>query len=107
MTVSGWCLVLSAALCPTSGQAQTLDDGLMLRPRQLRVGMDYVNESWREYWEGGLRRSNENIGTLTTQSTVLSLGYGMHKRVAISLVRRQCQFRIDVLGHQPHGVQPR
>jgi hypothetical protein len=62
--------------------AQTLDDGLMLRRGQIRLGVDYASESWREYWEGTRRRTNDNIGTLTTQSTVLSLGYGVHKRLS-------------------------
>ncbi|GAB1344081.1 hypothetical protein [Gemmatimonas sp.] len=72
-------LLLTAAL-PLS--AQSLDDGLMLRARQLRVGVDHASESWREYWEGTRRRDNDNIGTLTTQSTVLSAGYGVSRRLS-------------------------
>lgn len=67
---------------PRVAHAQNLDDGLMLRQGQLRLSMDYASESWREYWEGTRRRTNDNIGTLTTQSTVLSLGYGVNKRLS-------------------------
>jgi hypothetical protein len=54
----------------------------MLKHRQLRVGVDYMSDSWREFWEGTRRRNNDNIGTLTTQSTVLSMGYGLHRRLS-------------------------
>lgn len=74
---------LLATALPETLVAQTLDDGLMVRPRQLRLSVDYANESWREYWEGDLRRTNDNIGTLTTQSTVLSVGYGVHRRLSV------------------------
>lgn len=80
-----WCtvgMVASAVVAPCAVTAQNFDDGLMLRPGQLRVGLDYASESWREYWEGTRRRTNDNIGTLTTQSTVLSVGYGAHKRLS-------------------------
>jgi hypothetical protein len=74
-------VAISAAAA--TAQAQSLDDGLMVRPRQLRIGVDYANESWREYWEGTRRRSNDNIGTLTTHSSVLSVGYGVHRRLSL------------------------
>lgn len=74
------CAALIIAVAPL--RAQNLDDGLMLRRGQLRLGADYVSDSWREYWEGTRRRSNDNIGTLTTQSTVLSVGYGVHTRLS-------------------------
>jgi hypothetical protein len=73
-------LVSVTASVPIS--AQTLDDGLMLRQGQLRLGVDYASESWRDYWEGTLRRRNDNIGTLTAQSTIVSLGYGVSRRVS-------------------------
>lgn len=73
-------LVLGSAAAPVS--AQTLDDGLMVRRGQLRLGVDYASESWREYWEGTRQRSNDNIGTLTAQSTVVSLSYGVTSRLS-------------------------
>lgn len=75
---------LIAALLGASAPlgAQMLDDGLMIRPGQLRVSVDHASESWREYWEGTRRRTNDNIGTLTTQSTVTSLAYGVNRRLS-------------------------
>lgn len=73
--------ILAAA--PRLSPAQMLDDGIMLRAGQLRLGVDYASDSWREYWEGGRQRTNDNIGRLTTQSTVLSAAYGVHPRVSV------------------------
>lgn len=72
-----------AVLSATTVSAQTLDDGLMVRPRQIRLSVDYANDSWRDYWEGGLRRSNDNIGTVTTQSTTVSLGVGINRSLSL------------------------
>ena len=55
----------------------------MVRPRQIRLSVDYASESWSEYWEGGLRRTNGNVGTVTTRSAMLSLGVGVHRRVSL------------------------
>lgn len=75
--------------------AQTLDDGLMLRHRQIRVSVDHASESWREYWEGTRRRTNDNIGTLTTQSTVVGLGVGVHKRLSAFVTLPYVQTRAN------------
>jgi hypothetical protein len=72
-----------ALTSPAPIAAQTLDDGLMVRPRQIRLSVDYASESWSEYWEGGLRRTNGNVGTVTTRSAMLSLGVGVHRRVSL------------------------
>lgn len=77
-TASVLALISSAPIA-----AQTLDDGLMVRPRQIRLSVDYASESWSEYWEGGLRRTNGNVGTVTTRSAMLSLGVGVHRRVSL------------------------
>ena len=50
------------------------DDGLMMPKHMAGVGIVYAHDSWSEYWEGTLKRSNGNIGTLTTQS-VAGLGW--------------------------------
>jgi hypothetical protein len=75
--------VLLSLLAVSPAAAQTLDDGLMLRHRQLRVSVDHGSDSWSEYWEGTRRRSNDNIGRLTTQSTVLGVAYGVTRRLSL------------------------
>jgi hypothetical protein len=64
-------------------RAQTLDDAEMLGRRELHVGVMYGSESWDEYWEGTLRRSNGNVGTVTTRSVSVHAGYGVTPRLSI------------------------
>ena len=40
----------------------------MVPKKTFNTGLVYAHESWDEYWEGTLKRTNGNIGTLTTQS---------------------------------------
>lgn len=63
--------------------AQTLDDGLMIPARQLRLGVTWQDERWDRYWEGTRRRENGNIGTLTTRAVVPTLGYGVTGRLGV------------------------
>ena len=79
--------VLLAALMlgagPRALAAQSFDDGLMVPKRGVMVGVVYSREQWDEYWEGTLKRSNGNIGTLTTQSATLVTGYGLTSRITL------------------------
>lgn len=61
--------------------AQLPDDGLMLPRRMVSVGLSYAHDTWDQYWEGTLKRSNGNIGTLTTQSVTFIAGYGITERL--------------------------
>lgn len=79
-TVVGW--LVSAAVTGAAG-AQAVDDGVVLARRDLVVGAVYVHDSWREYWEGPLKRDNGNIGTLTTQATVWFANYGVTDRLTV------------------------
>jgi hypothetical protein len=58
-------------------RSQSLTDGIMMDKKYLCAGVLYNHDSWKEYWEGTLLRSNGNIGTFTTQSTVLMANYGV------------------------------
>lgn len=71
-------LVLTAA----SLRAQAPDDGLMMPRKTLNTGVMYMHDSWDQYWEGDLKRSNGNIGTVTTQSVTLVGHYGVTDRVS-------------------------
>jgi hypothetical protein len=76
-----WLIV--AALSASSAAAQTADDGLMIPKRTLMAGVVYAHDSWDQYWEGTLKRTNGNIGTLTTQSTTLVGAYGVTERLGL------------------------
>jgi hypothetical protein len=62
-------------------RAQTIDDGIMMAGHALQVGNVYTHDSWEEYWEGTLKRTNGNIGTITTQTNAQTLAYGFTDRV--------------------------
>lgn len=71
-------------LClPVPLQAQTVSDGIMLAKGELLTGTTYVHDSWHEYWEGTLKRENGNIGTVTTQTNVVMVNYGVAKRLNV------------------------
>ncbi|MDB4883217.1 MAG: hypothetical protein JWL95_1983 [Gemmatimonadetes bacterium] len=74
-------LLLAAATLPL--RAQAADDGFLMPKRALTVGAFYMHESWNEYWEGTLKRTNENLGTVTTQSVTLAGMYGVTERLSV------------------------
>ena len=55
----------------------------MVPKRMLMAGVVYAHDSWDQYWEGTLKRTNGNIGTLTTQSTTLVGAYGVTERLGL------------------------
>ena len=68
--------LLLAAVSAVSAGAQTTADGLLMPKRVLTAGVVYAQDRWDEYWEGSLKRSNGNIGTLTTKSLAAVTAYG-------------------------------
>jgi len=75
-----------AALSATSLPAQTLDDGTLLPRRALRLELHYAHDAWSNYWEGSLKRDNQNIGTLTTQSVTWMVAYGVTDRLSVMAI---------------------
>ena len=63
--------------------AQTLEDAEMMRRHEVSVGVMYGSSSWKDYWEGTLRRSNGNVGTVKTQSVAAHVGYGVNDRLTL------------------------
>src|SRR5882762_1187652 len=76
-------LILVAVAGASSAAAQTVDDGFMMPRRALSAGVMYAHESWDQYWEGTLKRTNGNIGTLTTESITSMAGYGITDRLGL------------------------
>lgn len=84
MRCNNACSVLFAAACCflwSHGQAQTDLDALTMNKKQLCVGFQYSYNSWDHYWEGTLKRTNENMGTITTQLVALMGNYGISEKV--------------------------
>jgi len=70
-------------LASSSAGAQSVDDGSMMPKGILSTGVLYTHDSWNQYWEGTLKRTNGNIGTLTQQSVTWIGGYGVTDRLSV------------------------
>jgi hypothetical protein len=75
--------IIVSSLIASPATAQTIDDGLLLPKQVLSAGILYAHDGWDKYWEGTLKRTNGNIGTLTTQSVVGVAGYGVTDRLTV------------------------
>lgn len=64
-------------------RAQTIDDGVMMGKHNLQTGNLYSYESWDEYWEGAQKRTNGNVGTVTTKTNIWSANYGVTDRLNV------------------------
>jgi hypothetical protein len=73
--------ILIISLSATTGFSQTLTDGLMMPKKSLCTGFLYTVDQWKNYWEGTLKRDNQNIGTITTQSIMWMGSYGLTEKI--------------------------
>jgi hypothetical protein len=76
-------LFASFLVAPRAVRAQTLEDAELLQPRQAAITVMYGHDAWDQYWEGELKRSNGNIGTVSTSSITGTAGYGVNNRLTI------------------------
>ena len=74
------CTFVLTLLCALSARAQTIDDGIMMGARELQTANLFSHDSWDQYWEGELKRTNGNIGRITTRADVWSANYGLTDR---------------------------
>jgi hypothetical protein len=80
----GLVAALTCTVLGTRGlSAQTREDAEMLHRREVHATVMYGSDSWSEYWEGTLRRSNGNVGTVTTRSVTVDVGYGVTDRLTV------------------------
>jgi hypothetical protein len=63
--------------------AQTDLDAIMMGKGQLCIGPAYSHSSWKNYWEGTLKRENLNIGTVSTQTFSLMGAYGVSDKLNV------------------------
>lgn len=73
------CYVLSVP----AAKAQTDMDAIMMGKGQLCIGPMYSHSSWKNYWEGTLKRENLNIGKVSTQAFSLMGAYGVSDKLNI------------------------
>jgi len=75
--------LLSFVLLITSAQAQTDHDAIMMNKNQWCNGFSYQHSQWKNYWEGTLKRDNENIGTFTSQAAMFMTNYGITDKLNV------------------------
>ena len=63
--------------------AQTDIDGLMMEKKYFCVGPTAGYSSWKNYWEGTLKRENPNMGRVSTTNFMLMGNYGLTHRLNI------------------------
>jgi hypothetical protein len=64
-------------------QAQTDADAIMMTKNNFCVGGMYNYSSWKNYWEGTLKRDNQNLGTVSTQMAAVMGNYGVSSKLNI------------------------
>ncbi len=73
--------IICILILPVSGNAQTDMDAIMMAKKQLCLGPAYSRSIWKNYWEGSLKRDNQNFGTIITQSFSVMGSYGISGKV--------------------------
>lgn len=77
LLVSGLLIVMSSLLA----SAQTDIDAIMMEKNAFCVGPMYSYSSWKNYWEGTLKRDNENLGKVSTQMYGIMGNYGITRKL--------------------------
>ena len=76
-------LLFVALLYSGTALSQTLDDGLMMPKKYFCTGFLYTYSQWNNYWEGTLKRDNQNIGTLSSHNIMYVGNYGITDKLNI------------------------
>jgi hypothetical protein len=63
--------------------AQTDADAIMMEKNNFCVGGTYSYSSWKNYWEGTLKRDNQNLGTVSTKMAMAMGNYGISRRLNV------------------------
>lgn len=74
-------IVGAMLLLPAMSVAQTDIDAIMMEKNAFCVGPMYSYSSWKNYWEGELKRDNENLGTVSTQMIGVMGNYGLTRKI--------------------------
>jgi len=75
------CLLLTATMF--AAKAQTDIDALMMAKNNFCVGATYSHSTWKNYWEGTLKRDNQNIGTFSSNMYAIMGNYGITDRLNV------------------------
>jgi hypothetical protein len=75
--------IAAMVLMPLMSMAQTDIDAIMMEKNAFCVGPMYSYSSWKNYWEGTLKRDNQNLGKVSTQMIGAMGTYGITKRLNV------------------------
>lgn len=76
-------MLLLAMILPRSLFAQTDIDALMMAKNEFCIGPMYTYSSWKNYWEGTLKRNNANLGTISTKTVSVMGNYGISRKLSV------------------------
>ena len=81
-------LLLLFILCASLNRltAQTLDDGLVMPKKDFCTGILFTQSQWKNYWEGDLKRDNQNLGTVSTTQIMWVGNYGLTDKINVIAV---------------------
>ena len=65
--------------------AQMPNDAIYMPKKSVCIAGIYGQSTWKNYWEGSLKRENLNIGTQTTRSVMVMPAIGISNRVNVIL----------------------
>lgn len=93
-------------LIPAFIFCQTDQDAIMMNKNQFCNGLLYNYSSWDHYWEGKMKRTNENLGTVSTQSVMYMANYGITDNLNI-MAAAPYVWTEATAGtlHKMHGIQ--
>jgi hypothetical protein len=81
------CRVISIAFCllffNQIASAQTDIDGLMMQKNFFCVGPTAGYSSWKNYWEGDLKRENLNLGKVSASNVMVMGNYGVTNKLNV------------------------
>jgi hypothetical protein len=66
-----------------SASAQTDADAIMMSKNNFCTGIMYSGSHWTDYWEGTLKRTNDNLGIVSTKMTGIMGNYGVSDKLNI------------------------
>ena len=106
LTARTKCYTISLTLLFTSvfsAKAQTDFDHDMMAKNLFCSGFMYSYSSWDNYWEGTLKRTNQNIGTVSTQMLGYMGAYGVSKN--LNLIFSLPYIKTKASAGTLHGMQ--
>lgn len=96
-------------VAPVSGNlppGSNNEDAIMMTKDNFCVGATYSHSSWTHYWEGTFKRSNANLGTVSTQMYGLMGNYGISRKLNILVNAPYVETNASAgTLHGMHGIQ--